>query len=455
MIKILFIIIALVFFVEIIRNTGIIRLSWFLTGIIFFPNSILLMSEPISMPFQRFLIYALFISELVRYESFIQAFKGFPIKKILFLLMISHLIIGLFDERLPLFLKFYRPFYEFVQTFLIVFLGYNSIKSLSDWERIMKLLFISSFVLCLYGLLNFITKANPYSILISNAFGEISFFQSYMNKGDRFRVNSFIYHPITYGYFVSIFLMLFYAFRKNYRNNTFIYTLIMVMLLINLFLTNSRTPLLICVVGLLIYVFFSYNLSSKIKTLLGGGALIVILYLFSSDFQERTDSIADIFITGGKHTTGSSIEMRETQLIESYVLFLQNPYFGNGFSYIIEDLGYSSNEEKRESKRDFYGFESYAYILLIEQGVIQILMVVLFFIFLYIYFVKNKEYTNSYASLGIAYTTMFLVFSFATGTLGTWTISMTLIGSLIKMIEITKLKVQQLYLIKSLQLTTD
>lgn len=455
MVKVLFIIIALIFFVEIIRNTGVTRLSWFLIGIIFFPNSILLLSNPISMPFQRFLIYALLISELVRYESFIKGLKEFPIRSTLLLLMISHLVIGLCDERLPLFLKFYRPFYEFGQTFLILFLSYHSINSFDDWRRIMKLLFISSFIVCLYGLLNFITKANPYSILISEAFGEVSFFQSYMDKGDRFRVNSFIYHPITYGYFISFFLVLFYAFRRNYRNQTVLYVMLMILLLINLFLTNSRTPLLIYILGLLVYVFFSYNLSSKIKAFLGAGALIVILYLFSSDFQEKTASIADIFITGGKMTAGSSIEMRETQLVESYALFVQNPYFGNGFSYIVEDLGYDSDVRERESKSDLYGFESYAYILLIEQGIIQILMVIFFFISLYIFFLKNRGYINYYRGLGIAFTTMFLVFSFATGTLGTWIISMTFIGSLIKMIEITKLKVQQLQLIKSFQLITD
>jgi O-antigen ligase len=152
--------------------------------------------------------------------------------------------------------------------------------------------------------------------------------------------------------------------------------------------------------------------------------------------KERIGSVKDIFKLNGGKTSGSSIDLRTTQLQASYREFLSKPIYGHGLYYIEEDMGWANLEEERTSDSDFQGFESYIYQLLIEQGLVGILTTIIIVLSIAIYYIKKRRISKEVSALGLSILVMFLMFIIGTGTLHSWIISMGLIGLSIKYLEL-------------------
>ncbi len=428
---------AAMIFLGIIKSTGIYRLMWFFTGIMFFQHRITLFTSPTEMGFHRFMVFSLLLPELANFKKSVIEFRKFPLFYPLVIVFVGFLLIGLFDTRINFFLQLYRPIDLYIQTFLVIFLSYHNFKEEEDWPRLVKYFAICSIVLCLYGFYNFLTKTNPYDNLISKSFNSLSSFDFYKNIFDeRFRINSFVDHPIYYGYLLGIlFLLSFNAILEKQNKLTVLYLLSIVMTFINLLMTNSRTPLISFLLGMALFILMSLHLKLKIQI-----ALLAILFCCGiytiPSVRDKINNTIDIFQKDGSQISGSSLKMREMQLEASYLLFEKKPISGNGFYYIEETLGYSSDEDKSMSSNDLQGFESYFYIIIIEQGIIGIFLNLIFFGALILYFFKRKIVSIEFSGIGLAITLMFLVFSIGTGTLGSWIITMSIIGIIIKKLQI-------------------
>lgn len=410
---------------------------WFFTGILFFQHRIPLFTSPTDMGFHRFMVFSLLIPELTNLKKSINDFRNFPLFCPLTIVFAGFLLIGFFDTRINLFLQIYRPVDLYIQTFLVIFLAYNNLKEDEDWSILLRYFAVCSIILCLYGFYNFITRTNPYDNLISTSFNSSSSFDFYKNIFDeRFRINSFVDHPIYYGYLLGIlFLLSFYAFLNGAGKVKILYLSAMVLTFLNLLMTNSRTPLISFLFGLVFFILLSLHLKLKIQIAILSILFCSALYTIPS-VRDKINNTIDIFQKGGSQVSGSSLKMREMQLQASFLLFEKKPVSGNGLYYIEENLGYSSNEDKSMSSYDLQGFESYFYIILIEQGLIGILLNLTFFGALIIYFFKRRIISLEYSGLGIATTLMFLVFSIGTGTLGSWIFTMSIIGIIIKKLQL-------------------
>lgn len=437
--KYIFIIISLIFFFGVLTSTGVSRLIWVFTGIIFLEDRILLLESPTRINPQRLLIYTLFLCELVNPNKLITYFKSFPLKVPMIILLFGLFCIGVFDSRHSAFLNLYRLIDDFIQTFLMVFLCYINIHKIEDWEKVLKSLFISSLILSLYGFYNFITKSNPLDKLIADSFNSESYINVYALFDGRFRVNSFVSHPIYYGYLAGIlFLVTFYSFffKKEYKKICFF---LMPIIFLNVILSNSRTSLLATFIGLLAFMLIAFNKIETIKVLF----ICCLLFLIGYNLpfvKEKIDNTIDLFITGGEKTVGSSVPMRIIQFNASYYEFLKKPVFGNGFLYISETLGASDISENVTSDEEFGGFESYIFHLIIEEGVVGILINIIFFISLLRFFLKKVVISKELAGLGFALTIMFLTFIIGTGALGAWPITMGLIGIIMKLVTLESLQ---------------
>lgn len=410
---------------------------WFFTGILFFQHRIPLFTFPTDMGFHRFMVFSLLIPELANFKKSINDFRRFPLFYPLIIVFVGFLLIGLLDTRINLFLQIYRPTDLYIQTFLVIFLGYNNFKEEEDWPKLLKYFAICSIILCLYGFYNFVTKTNPYDNLISTSFNSFSSFDFYKNIFDeRFRINSFVDHPIYYGYLLGIlFLLSFHAILDKQDNFRVIYLLSIVMTFLNLLMTNSRTPLISFLLGMSFFILMTLHVKLKIQIALLAIVFCSGMYTIPS-VRDKINNTIDIFQKGGSQISGSSLKMREMQLQTSFLLFQKKPISGNGLYYIEETLGYSSNEDKSMSSDDLQGFESYFYIIIIEQGIIGIILNAIFFGALILYFFKRKIISREYSGLGLTITLMFLTFSIGTGTLGSWIITMSIIGIIIKKIEL-------------------
>ena len=435
--KYFFIVCALILVFGIWQSKGIDRLLWFFTGILFFQHRIVLFTSPTVMSFHRLLIFALLIPELINLNKLRSELKEFPLRRPLLLTFLGLMIIGLFDNRLTPVLKFYRPLDLFIQTFFVTFLCYINFKKNEDWKKVVKFFLVSSIILCVYGLYNYITKSNPIDTYISNSFNAYSSFDFYSEVFDeRFRINSFTDHPIYYGYLLGLIFILLFSELLDQKNKIN-YLIALAFVFGNLILTNSRTPFLSFFLGVIVYAATAFSTRTKIKFIFLGLLIGVCIYSVPL-IKDKINNTIDIFQTGGSELGGSSLTMRKKQMEASMQIFRRKPILGNGIYFIEENLGYSSDEDKSNSADDLQGFESYIYIILIEQGFLGCVVNVFFFGGLIIFFLKRRQVSRKMAALGITVTTMFLLFSIGTGTLGSWIITMGLLGIIIKNIEIDK-----------------
>jgi hypothetical protein len=436
MIKVLIFSLAFIIAYQICKQKGHKKLYWFLGGILFVPHSITLTHAPLAITFYRVLIYTLLFNT-IRQKDFSKSLIKMPVFASLIVLFCMNLLTGFFDTRLDLFQKFYRPITYFFESFFLVTLSYYHIKQYEDVIDVYKKCLLFLGVFGLYGILNYITKTNEYYNLLEDAFNISNYANANMDllKDQRFRVSSFSYHAIYYGFILAItILMSLFLYFNNIKRNKLLHYAILLLMLINIFLVNSRTPLLALAGGFFILFLFGMNLKYKIQTLVLGSVLLFGFILSQSQFSEIIYATLGIFESKDTQVVGSSLDMRERQLAASYRLFKRSPVSGNGYQYITETLGYSSDPEQNMADDDLEGLESYAYRLLIEQGIVGIIGNVFLFCSLGFYFLRGIQYRRSkrLAALGLGMLMTFLLFIFGTGDLGSFPLFMTIIGIALK-----------------------
>jgi hypothetical protein len=354
-------------------------------------------------------------------------------------MLFALLSIGLVDQRHGLYLKLFNPVDLFITNFLVLFLTYHYTRTINDLFRIFKVLLIFFLVFAIYGIINFLLKENVYYSFISNTYGGRDFGNAY-NLTERFRISSFAYHAIYYGLLLDVIILVATFLIINFRRNRLTYFALLFLLFLNLFLVNSRTPIFSLAVGVAVFFLFGINFKQKILSITVGLLLIIGIFNFVPAAKQFLAATYDTFFSDGSDLEGSSLEMREMQLAASLVIFNQSPVFGNGFNYIVEDLGYSGEREKRNSDNDLKGFESYIYLLLIEQGMIGMLVNILFFIALAIYSLKKYGETSilgkKISILCFSTLLMFLSFIIGTGALNSFPFIMSFIGVCFKGIHL-------------------
>lgn len=219
-------------------------------------------------------------------------------------------------------------------------------------------------VLCIYGIIEFLLNYNIILYWLQSQ-TDLSFWVDHTNdiRYGYGRYNSFFHFPITFGDACVVFFYFLTFFYSKYEGvfisrKSYIKTLCL--LLIGVFLANSRATILALVFGLL-----QFDYIRKPKTLLIAFFIFLIMVLPFSDYILNVyHSIFDF--TGNYDVGGSSMDMRMRQLDISLFLFLQNPIFGGGLSmiyYLMTDI----------SIPELAGAESQLFYLLIERGLLGIL----------------------------------------------------------------------------------
>jgi hypothetical protein len=433
---------------QIFFQKGYKKLVWFFAGILFVPETIILIDSPVSLTFPRILIIFLLISSLSKSKLFFRQFNYFPLKKGFIIIIIMTCCIGFLDSRLSLDKRAVRSFSFFLEFFSTSFLCYLHVRSLNDLIKLYKIILNFFLVFCIYGIFTYFTKFNDFHVFIAQSFASRDYASEQLaSTVERLRITSFAWHPIYYGFIIGIAILMtlmpLQIVRIYKRNNYKYYAFILLLLVINLFLTNSRTPLFALVFGLAIFFLLALNANKKIKFGLFGLVFILMTFTFVPSANMLLSESMKTFTKNGSDLEGSSLEMRNMQLAASVVQFSKSPIIGNGFNYIVEGLGFSSNVDKIKSNQDFYGFESYSYKLLIEQGLVGMIGHFLFFLLLFKYFFNNSFNNKSivrrrFGVLNIAMTATFLLFIFGTGDLGSFKFFMSIMGINIAGLELMK-----------------
>jgi len=442
MIKVIFFIIAIFFSYKIIiSKEGYKKLGWTIIGLILMHGAILVTDVPINMYIHRWLIFSLLLNQLYFHREFVGEFRSFPLKNTLIVLIIGSLSIAIFDDRLNLFYKFYTPFREMTETYFLIFLGYFAINSVNDIQKLAKPILIVLLFIASFGIFNWVTKQNPYHELIVNTYIEAGTAQYNLliyslSEEDRFRASSTFDQTFNYGY-VSSLLALFFFSVFNSKNKELKQFSILAILggITGTILCFSRTVLISASAAFFVLILLSTTLSKKIMVSAFIALTVFTMYFNIPSLKLSVDNSIDIFTTGGNKTAGSSLEMREIQLLGAYGYFLQSPIRGNGYGYIDNELGWGDRDHE-ELDPEMFGFESIVYQLMIEQGIIGLFTKSLLFISLIVFFLKKIKTNKNLSGLGLAIVVLFLSFSIGTGPLGIWPMSMLLLGAIIKTIVI-------------------
>lgn len=431
---------AFTFFIvyQMYRSENVRKLSWFLFAILFIPDNFVMFDGAYPTTSSRFFIFFLFLILLVK-NIFFRSLRSFPFKAGMVLLLLGFLTIAVFDARLNLNIVkiLNRSLGFFIDNYLPLLLAFVLVKNFSDFVQIYKILLSFFVAFCLYGIYNYATGDNFYNTFISGAFNTQDFAKNYMSGHDgRYRISSFTWHPIYYGFLLAIAILmsivmlgvvkLRYEQRRKYLGVLFL-------LLINLFMVNSRTPFFAFLAGLAIYFIFGLELGKKIQILL---VSLFFTSLAVSSIPKVNEFVTDSFDTfsdKGSKLEGSSVEQRNYQLGASLLIFNRSPITGNGFSYIEESLGFKSKADENASDSSFAGFESYLYKLLIEQGIVGMFVQLVFSIMLLVYtirsyFVAQSSVRKKLAVVTVAMFLCFLLFIFGTGDMGTFKFMMPILG---------------------------
>src|SRR5260221_6572258 len=134
--------------------------------------------------------------------------------------------------------------------------------------------------------------------MIADAYHSRDFATDYMDlSAQRFRVSSFAWHPIYYGFLLAVAIQtgvfLLYSTPLSKRVRNFLLG-VLLLLLVNLLLTNSRTPLVALIAGLSFFYFFSVTVKNKL------GILAAAFFLFSTVyfiFPQATKIVNDTYDT--------------------------------------------------------------------------------------------------------------------------------------------------------------
>lgn len=351
--------------------------------------------------------YALIVDRQIK-------FSEIPLKAVWILYLICFLAIAVNGQSSTTLQMLIKAIRTFLGTYFVLLLGYFSSSKFKIQDNLLRIII----AVTIYGFFTLVIKNDPLRLFLSGGFDV-----DYM-YGGRLRVASTWSHPISYGFVCSI---LFITLLGLYKNGS-LYKITGILLLFSSMLAGSRTVILTMSVMLVLYAVLQGSIGVK-RNMLFGLMGVLIMSLFIPSLQKMLFATFDIF-NGGTQISGSSIEMRNGQLEACLALFFQHPWYGGGFDYIQEGLGYGANMDWQywQEFGELYGFESYLYVLLLERGIVGIIAdsVMLLCIFLWLRRYKNND-NNSYTK-AMAILVGFIIFAIMTGTLDTWIPSMFLIG---------------------------
>lgn len=387
---------------KIYSNQGQRRFDWFICSMMMLASNIIVIDKP-QMPCHRLLLICYWLSVLRNKEYKNQVF---PLKWPLLIYIVVLLGLSFYSLHLTPFYKFYKPFVFLLETYFVLLLTRYGVKNETFYSK--KIIYTLFFVMS-YGVFTLIIRNNPIQSMIASAFGHTLHDAYYW--GIRIRITSTWSHPIAYGLVCGA---IFYQFLPYWKDRKI--QLLMLLIAFNVFVCGSRTALAAFLLMGGLVVLTRYSLGRAIRQSLLVTILLIPVYFFVPVVQEKVDSVINT-LQGNDDVAGSSLEMRDNQTYYAMLLVAENPWLGHGLDYIQEGLGYGTDNYVGDS--EMLGYESYAYILLIERGFVGFFLELYIWLAILIYALKNRKVDKENASLIMAFILGFAFFSMSTGTLDT------------------------------------
>ena len=423
--------------VFIIKEKSYKRFVWFLFGVSFFSMDIIISESP-KINSHVLFIFGYFVS-LIMHKELNKSWKEFPLHILLFILLITHLMVGIMDERLNTISQFSRPIFIYAQTYFCLFIGYTSLKNNQEFSKILKIILLIFGIVSIYGIFTFFLQNNPYYDSVEQLFSlknEKGMWSEVQERG--YRVCSFLNNPIPYGFVMGFIAML--VISQQQKKINIISLVFLLSICVNVILSNSRSSFLTFLILIVVYNVLSIRYSSSIRFFIAmssGAALVILLYFFVPSFSNSIDNLLDLVSNGGRgdKLNGTSINLKMEQWLASLYFFQQNPVWGNGYYYFNENI-YSNMASSKGAS--LYGLEGYLFRMMVEEGIVQIIAVFMFFWSLFVFLLKKWTPSNNrIVAFSISTLVAFLIFILSVGSYGNvFVFTFLLLGVIIKYIEL-------------------
>jgi len=383
-----------------------------LGGLVLFPDNLILLQHPTLTPYQ-IILAGFFITEVINFfDRFKKSLFTFPIKISFLIVFIVILVLSYKHGGIG------YSTYEALRFFMDKYCGLLAafICAYRCGEKKVLTLFIPILtIFCVCGLIEFLLNHNYLRALIYYAFptpkdigfGPEGITQGFESGSWRYRISITTKHPTALGNLLTVCFLFFLPYLKSELIKKNYVWGILGLILVTTFISGSRTALACIFVFTLWYIIIPHHLSFKI--------IFLALLLFAGE-HFLTSAVEDF----SKRGQGSSIALRQDQLLFSIASIANEPIFGNGFYYTQRTALATDNDGKLlyENKSEVGGLESIVFRVLIDQGIIGMFAVILIYMSIFFYFFVRRKRIPLYATQGYLITGATFFFLILSGEIG-------------------------------------
>lgn len=286
------------------------------------------------------------------------------------------------------------PFEEYIQNMILFFFEYIGMAWCLAYIQIDKkdikffniAVVVSSIIIIVYGIFNYMLKLNPYMLYVSTVADlNVDAANTFMEEQRGFldgRISSTFQHPLQLGQ-AALLLFTYILYELKNKMNRLLYILILIGLITMCVLCGSRSA----VFPLLISIFFYIRFMKMHKVFLYSMIfLFAFSYVYSSMSQDVQKTLkAMVFVWDEKASekagiNGSSISSRTDQYTMALKIIDDRMLLGYGNGYVNKHGG---------KYPDMYGYESFILKELVDGGVVGVLSFFVFYILVYKIFLKG------------------------------------------------------------------
>jgi hypothetical protein len=306
-------------------------------------------------PNHSFFYCFLVLFDAWRKKSLKQIWSSYPLKVITFCIILFHLIHPIFYTWQGFGQSLYAEFMEFLRTYAIIFVGFALCPENWNWEKAIHFLERMAVILILIAFSIQILHDN----YISTSFVEGDLMFGFDPDAERtFRNTGTHYSPNIFGILNVVLFLLINHFEKR----SLVKRILLPLLLLVIIFTATRTPFVILIISLAVY-YALFSKTKMMKILLYG---IPIFFIVMNNLPETSmigkavNSVIDVFLTGGQNTSGSSVELRESQWEVAVAIGSTAPLFGHGVGF-TENLINETGVIKMAYRGGLFGAEGYQF----------------------------------------------------------------------------------------------
>ena len=352
---------------------------------------------PMHIPLYGFLAYALILKK----SHFSEELSAFPLKMGLSLLFVTFLLSGFFGSGGGIHGSFTATRF-FLDSYGFILVAYL-IAYQCDYEKLTNMLYWPILIFCAFGFIEAAMRYNYVYAILMDSFPEYSGLLEKgspdMNFHDSWRIRTAVttVHPTTLG---ALLTMLFILYLPRVKERVYKIYFLMAVLALAIYLSGSRSAWVCTAVYLVYYIVKSQ--SALIKMFFFFFLLVGIGYV--------GHTLVESFSADDR---GSSLDMRQRNLLVCLVSFAGSPIVGHGFNYM------SNIVDRHDDGSAVDGvMESIFFNLMVEQGALGLLAYFSFVGLCLWVFHRLKQYNPTVAEIGSGITVMITIFSLMSGTLG-------------------------------------